>query len=307
MGQGIQAPPAVHASPAWHWIWGIGFVSGLLLMTSAGWLPAHLQNATLYSGLALALVSVGGHLVFHTSGASLRWKGVSPAVALVVGLMAGVLPLVLGGSRVTGRDRAVVAAAAPGSAREGVYQSPNAEQGALTRRGALPGVGPALPVVSASSGGAPGAADPDAGASGSRLDVVRGELGELLARKARPVLESQSQILNSTLQGHITAAELASLRPQLEANARTLQDVKAALDTMKSGNEELSARLGDAEVLTTLDVGIRKFSEAMARNPEAPGTALPFLRHIAQTTMAADQWIDQQLAPAQSATPPVRR
>lgn len=259
-------------------VWVVGFVAGLALVALAGVLPERAQGTSLYTGLALALVCAGAGVAGLAANSPLRWQGVSPAVGIVVGLIAGVLPL-------TVRELWLHAdlAAAPVISR--------APGRALAR---LPG--PQTPQAQSNS-------ESESSPSTKRLKPLLLEIASLV-QKARPALDSQHRVLVAVAQERSAAIDADALSTRLAYSARDLEDVESSLGRIKSRNQdvgqELDAVIGDMTPLTALNYSLRRMSGSADANANARGRVI----QLATQTLVTNQWIDgvdRRVAGAQAA------
>jgi hypothetical protein len=253
----------------------MGIAVGLLLLALSGPLPERLQLLCASGGVALALLSAAV-LVSLTAHPSLRWHGISPALGIVLGVTAGALPGLFGGTWLRAGShplpRSVVVRTDP---RPGTDMQP------LT---AAAGPPERLAVAAASTGKLPGA--------------LLSELSYLLDRKARPALDGLNRLLTS-LADAPDAADPVTLRVQLEPSVNELSEVAASLEKIEAENTDLPPGLRQAiaggRPLSALTSSLHQLTLAQG---DARGYGAPRLRRLASAADSASRWldgVDQQL------------
>jgi hypothetical protein len=256
-----------------------GIAAGLVLLLVSGLVPERLLIVCAGLGLALALLSAAV-LASGAPDARLRWKGASPALAVVLGVIMGALPGLLSGTWRRGEDppvaRSVEARSGPTG---GVHTTAMMPVGRQRNAAANPGLAP------------PSAGKPLAG------DLS--EISDLLDRKARPTLEGLHRLLIS-LADVPESTDSVSLRLQLESSVSNLAEVAASLERIQSENSDLSPELrqviGGGRALSSLNSSLQQLSLSQG---DVSGYGAPRLRRLANATEAASRWVDrvdQQLA-----------
>jgi len=235
---------AVASSRALHRLVAAGILAGLLLMSLAPVLPERVQNPGLFGGIALSLVCMAVALAHPAKDAHLEYRGMSPVIAMLVGL----LPLV----GITSWHNSKV--------EQRAIPAPTIT---LTR---APAPAP-LPVQAS----APIQEDRRAHASSerARLEPILAELQRILGTKAQPALDSQYQLLTTVNRSSKNAflRDPGEFRSQLAAAARDLADVQSSLENIKSQNqdyyEELNEVIGDTAALAKLTSGLSALIESL--------------------------------------------
>jgi hypothetical protein len=259
----------------------VAMAAGLVVALASGLLPGRLLMVCAASGSALALLGAAV-LLSSASHAGLRWKGASPALAIVLGVIVGALPGLLSGAWRRGDDHPVA------------RPRPVARMIASARWQAQPPVlAPAVPEVTA----APAAAPPrrPAGAAVSELSYI-------LDHQARPALDSLSRLLTS-LAGAPDSTDPATLRSQLEPNMDELAQAAAALEKVQAETPDLSPELreaiGEGRALSSLNASLHQLSVSQG---DARSYGATRLQRLASAADAAGKWVDrvdQQLAASQ--------
>ncbi|HEY2274356.1 MAG TPA: hypothetical protein VGH61_02530 [Steroidobacteraceae bacterium] len=255
---------------------GMGIAVGLLLLALSGPLPGRVQLLCASCGVALALLSASV-LVSLTAHPSLRWHGISPALGIVLGVIAGALPGLFGGTWLRAGNHPL-----PRSVVVRTDPRPRNDLQPLTAAA----VGPPerLAVTAASTGKLP--------------DAVLSELSYLLDRKARPALDGLNRLLTSVADAPDTA-DPVTLKVQLEPGVNELSEVAAALEKIEAENTDLPPGLRQAiaggRPLSALTSSLRQLTLAEG---DARGYGAPRLRRLASAADSAGRWldsVDQQL------------
>jgi hypothetical protein len=255
----------------------VGIAAGFILLLVSGLLPESLLIVCAGSSIALALLSAAV-LVSSASHARLRWKGASPALAIVLGVIIGALPGLLSGVWRRGEDHPVARTAA-------VRMTTS-----LRREAHSAATMPVVPQENVAVPAAPAGKPPAAALS---------ELCYILDRKARPALDSLDRLLTS-LADAPESTDPISLRSQLEPSLSELAQVAASLERIQSDNPDLSPQLreaiGSGRALSSLNSGLHQLTLYQG---DARGYGASRLRRLANATEAASRWVesvDQQLA-----------
>jgi hypothetical protein len=263
-----------------------GFLAGLLLIALDAVLPERAGRAVLYTGVALVLVSVAAILPPVEGGTRLRRWGMSPVIGVILGVIAGALPALLG-------DHSLFA-----DAGRQIPATATASPAARTR----PPMQVAQPRDAARSS--------DSRMSSTRLESALAEAAEALRQRARPVLESQGRFLDTVLRDGTIVRDPESVRSQLESNARDLAAVESALARIRSDNQDLDTRLdeilGDTTTLGALNSSLRELSGINI----GAKTNRARMWQLANQTTVASQWADsadRRVADARSESRPVSR
>jgi hypothetical protein len=261
----------------------VGVAAGFLLLALSGPTPERLQLAVACSGIALALLSAGA-LVSLTAHPALRWKGVSPALGMVLGVIVGALPGLLSGVWLQTESQPVARPAVIRAAARPRHDMP----ATVTMR-VVPPDNVAAP--------APPAAKPPG--------PVLNELSYVLDRKARPALDSLHRLLASVADAP-ESMDPVTLTSELEPGMNELAEVAASLERIQAENPDLSPELRQAiegsRALSTLNSALHQLSLSQG---DARGYGAPRLRRLANATESASRWVDgmdQQLARSQTVT-----
>lgn len=264
-------------------IWILGFMAGLLLVAMAGLVPEHIQSATLYAGVSLALLSVGTEVALLSTNTRLKWRGLSPVVGIAVGLIVGALPFIARG---------------PWSHQHEAPAIPTAKAPLRT---------PAPPVPSAQITPPPQVAESPSPPGSKGMEPALAEVAGLLDQKARPALEQQRRYLISVLMDHTVTRDPDSVRSQLATQARELEEVASSLAAIKSQNRDLSKELeaviGDTGPLTALANSLRGVSNSLPDDSSTGGNPVIKLRQLTAENMTASQWVgamDERLTGARA-------
>lgn len=234
---------------------------GLALIALDGLLPERAQSTSLYTGLALTLICVAAGLA---GNAQVRWRGVSPAAGIVVGLVAGMLPLALRGSwshAGSNMPQPIATTRAPAVAS---WQAPPDPRGNR---------------------------EAESSPTSKRLGPLLAEVAGLV-QKARPALDDQHRVLVAVAQDRTAAADPDNVRGQLALSARELEDVESSLARIEYQNQDLrkdlNAVIGDMGPLTALNSSLHRMSDPADGNSGARGRVI----QLATQTLVASQWID---------------
>lgn len=253
----------------------MGIAVGLLLLALSGPLPERLQLLCASCGIALALLSAAV-LVSLTAHPSLRWHGISPALGIVLGVIAGALPGLFGGTWL----------------RAGNHPLPRT---VIVRTDPRPGNN-IQPLTAAA--GPPERLAVTAASTGKLPDALLSELSYLLDRKARPALDGLNRLLTS-LADSPDAADPVNLKVQLEPSVNELSEVAASLGKIEAENTDLPPGLRQAiaggRPLSALTSSLHQLTLAQG---DARGYGAPRLRRLASAADSASRWldsVDQQL------------
>jgi hypothetical protein len=221
----------------------------------------------------------------------------SPAIGIALGVIAGAVPAILTGSLFdSGVHRATMTSGAA---------KPQPLTGAWFRAWVTPAAaGPGnesrapaamQPPVT------PEAASPSP--SAVRLESVLSQTTDVLEQRARPILESQRNLLFAAMKSHTGSADLANIGSELQSNARELALIESSLHRIRADNPDLAKEVdaagGDAQVLRALNDSIRVFNESLESDGGARA-GIPRLRQLANQTSLANQWLEQRVATARA-------
>jgi hypothetical protein len=269
-----------------------GFFSGLVLLALGAALPARIQTGFLYTGIGLALLSVAAGLA-PAGDARLRWIGMSPALGIVLGVMAGASPLILSGSWFGAEDK-MGAPSAPasnprGTSWVGAWFHSDSRSAASTPSG-LRAPAPAPPAELPSA---------DEESAGRALEPGLAQAADILEQRAKPLLAEQQRFLLAATKDRSAAR---GVKAQLESNARELADIQSSLARITSDNRnsgsDLNSVTGAASVIGRLSSSLRVFNESL--QSDGPRGDEVRLRQLAYQTALANQFIDQRLAGARA-------
>ena len=258
----------------------VGLAAGILLLALSGLLPERLQLAFAYCGIALALLSAA-FLVSLMTHRSLQWKGVSPALGIVLGVLVGAMPGILSSAWHRTGDYPV---ARPAAVRTAARRPANDVHTVVAMRVVPPDSVAVAAVLPAKP-----------------LGAVLNELSYILDQKARPALDSLHGLLTSVADAP-ESTDVVSLRSQLEPGVNDLAEVAASLERIEAENPNLTPELreaiGGGRALGTLNSGLHQLSLAEG---DARGYGASRLRRLANATESAVKWVDNvdgQLAQA---------
>src|SRR5215472_16988680 len=252
----------------------VAISAGMVAVLASGLLPERLLIGCAASGAALALLGAAV-LLSSASHSELRWKGASPAFAIVLGVIVGALPGLLSGTWRRADDQPVA------------RPRPVTRMSAGARWEAPPPpvtVSPAVP-----AGNAPVMAPPPSGSAGAAVS----ELSYILDHQARPALDSLSRLLSSVADAP-EATDPATLRAQLEPSMNELAQAAAALEKIQSETEDLSPQLreaiGGGRALSSMNASLHQLS---ASHGDARSYGALRLRRLADAADAAGKWVDR--------------
>ena len=260
-----KSPP--HRGPRLRsWLQGGAIVAGFLVTGIAGTLPEDLQPKAFPLGIGLMLAGIAAALARSAREAGLQWRGVSPAVGILIGALA-----FLG---LSGWHRLVPSGTSLSSARAAASSRPSIWSAKVSA---------SAPPRQAEANASPLGPESD----DARRERLLGELNGILDEKARPAIEA-------TGSSALLAARRVdpdTLSPRLEAAQRGLAELREAVDKLKYDNPsfsvEVNSVLGDTTPLADLDSGLRQLS-ASAGDQDALRDAAQSLQSAA---LRAKQWL----------------
>lgn len=251
----------------------LGLATGFILLLASGLLPERMQIVSAGSGIALALLGAGLE-ISSSSYAGLRWKGASPALAIVLGGILGALPGILSGVWLRPASPPVAARSAPVRAATKSWSEVPVPVSLQTA--SLQG---AMPPVAASAAPPPHAA-------------ALNELSYILEQRARPALDSLHRLLTSVAAAPESTDPL-SLKSQLEPSVTSLAEVATSLERIESENSdltpELRAAIAGGRPLSALNSSLSQLSVSQG---DARGYGATRLRRLASATESASRWVD---------------
>jgi len=260
---------------------GLGIAAGLILLAASGLLAERLQLVCAGAGIVVALLSAGV-AVSSASHSGLRWKGASPALAIVSGVILGALPGIHSGVWLRTANQPLAARGAPVRAATSPWHEMPARP---TRQVAV-----AENTVAVA---APAAAPP--------TSAALNELAYILEQRARPALDSLHRVLTSVADAPESTDPL-SLKSQLEPSVNSLAEVAASLERLESESPDLTPQLRAAiaggRPLSALNSSLSQLSLSQG---DARGYGAPRLRRLVSAAESASRWVDgvdQQLAGA---------
>lgn len=272
------------------WLLMLGVVAGFLLLVLGGALPERAQSLALWIGMSLLLGGLAGALAWMAWGSPLEWRGISPAVSVLVGVLAGLAPFawqhLRGGHGETSWKVATVSAAA----------TPAVAQ----RR-------PAAGSVAVPGPAASGRVATNLPPAPERLDGVLADLGSLLEEKARPVVNGVLVVTVAVPRNAASnPAGFDSFRNRLTAASRGLAELQASLEQIKAAHPSFSGELatvlgGGRTPLDELNSELDSFGEAVASAAgSTEGQALSAGAAPAQLALklradvgAANRWVEE--------------
>lgn len=268
----VNVSRGVASATAWQLIALSGIVVGLLLTALAPLLPERVEGPGLYGGIGLSLACTGVLVAYLARGTQLEWKGVSPAV----GVLIGALPLVVLLGWHHSADTRVLRATG---------ESPNSRGGTGSAR--TPAWISQLPVPRPQA--QQGSHSPG---EQQHADPMLGEVSAVLAEKARPALRAASQAIAIALH----AKDPHLMNSQFAAARAGFADLQASLERIRTENpsraDELDEVLGDTSPLTDLMAKFERYGEAAgAAEQTSEAESLDEVRDLRGYITDANRWL----------------
>jgi hypothetical protein len=223
------------------------------------------------------LAGIATSLARSAREAGLQWRGVSPAVGILIGALA-----FLG---LSGRHHFTSHFTSDANEWVSSEESLSSARAAASSR---------LPIWSAtvSASAPPGRAGANASPLAPESDEAHrerllGELNGILDEKGRPAI----QATRSSALLAVRRVDPDTLTPRLEAAQRGLAELRESVDRLKYDNPSFSVEvdsvLGDTTPLADLDSGLRQLSASAGDRDALRGVA----ENLQSAALRADQWL----------------
>lgn len=245
MSAGSKARRALQRAIWWTLV--CGFIVGSLLVVLAGALPQRIESIALWLGLGLMLASVGAAAAYLARGTAAEWRGISPAV----GILIGALPFLAtygwhyfaDGHQVLPRPPAAGPTPAPPRPPWATWAS------AIPRSVEVPG--------------SPAQSPPYPPSEVAPLEGALDKLAVTLDGEGRAVARATVSAIASARGGDAGGA-----RSNIAVAQRDLADLQASVERIRSENqafsEQLDSTLGGTTPIADMEAALEHFSGSAA-------------------------------------------
>lgn len=250
---------------AGSWLLMLGVVVGFLLLVLGGALPERAQSLALWIGMSLMLGGLAGALAWMAWGSPLEWRGISPAVSVLVGVLAGLAPFAWqhlrgGHGAASWKVATVSAAAAPAVAQRRPATAALAVSGSAIVERSRASTRPNVP-------------------TNPQLERALIDLGNLLDEEARPAVNRVFVIAVAAPRNPASnPTSVDTFRVRVTSAAQSVAQLQASLERFKTENSifagQLDTILGGATApFGVLNEELERFGRAVESAAEAPGHA----------------------------------